>query len=441
MVDRKSIKCGSIRLALSALGLWACCGQAFSQVAPAVPARQVFYSTVKPLTDTIGQVQSDPRPKTAAGALQAFDWLIFGNVAIGGTYDNNVFDSPNKQAVYGARFQPSIIAERNTGIQRTLVYGVGDLRYYPSIGRTDLFGTTAGVEHVWEIQRDLVFRTQFDAARTQQNSSLVGVLSGSGTYYVKPVNYTSLFGSTSIEKSFGRFFTAIGGSVTGNIYDDTTDSLGKTIDEHFQDGTRTTLNGRVGYHITPIVYGFIEPSVNWGRFQSAKLDSDGYRIVGGLGTARISLFNGEIYAGVLTEHFSDPATSTLNRPVFGGRLSWYPTRFLTMTGSYDQSIGTSDFNPTIFSPGSVTKIDTSKFLASWSMRRNVTLDGSVQYQHFEYLNSTRLDNLTQYDIKISYMLTERLGVYLQDTYNQLISNTSGVAYNRNFVSLGATSKF
>jgi hypothetical protein len=181
--------------------------------------------------------------------------------------------------------------------------------------------------------------------------------------------------------------------------------------------------------------------VDWGRFQSSKLDSNGYRIVGGLGTARISLFNGEIYAGILTEHFSDPATSTLNRTIFGGRLSWYPTRFVTVTGSYDQSLGTSDFNPTLFRPGSITKIDTSKLVASWSMRRNITLDGSVQFQHYEYLNSARLDDLTQYGLRVSYMLTERLGVYLEDNYNQLTSNISGVAYNRNFISLGATSKF
>jgi Mrp family chromosome partitioning ATPase len=47
--------------------------------------------------------------------------------------------------------------------------------------------------------------------------------------------------STSVEKSFGRFFTAIGGSVTGNIYDNTTDSQGNVIDETFQNGTRETV--------------------------------------------------------------------------------------------------------------------------------------------------------------------------------------------------------
>jgi hypothetical protein len=441
MIDRKSIKCGSIRLAFSALGLWACCGQAWSQGAPPVPSRQVFYSKVEPLTDTIARVQNDPRPKTADGALQALDWLIYGNVSVGGVYDSNVFASPNQQSVYGTRFQPSVIAARNTGIQRTLVYGVGDLRYYPSLGQTDIVSTTAGLTHVWEIQRDLIFRSQFEATRGQQGSSLVSAVNGAGVQYTKLVNYTSLFASASIEKSFGRFFTAIGGSVTGNFYDDTTDSLGNVIDEHFQNGTRSTLNARLGYNITPIVYAFVEPSINSGRFNGSNLNSNGYQIVGGLGTARISLFNGEIYAGILTEHFSDPSISTLTRGIYGGRISWYPTRFVTVTGSFDQTLGTSDFSPTVFQSGSATKVDRSKLVANWGVLREVTLEGTVQYQHLEYLNSPRLDDLTQFGLKISYMFTPRLGIYLEDNYGILSSNTPGVAYTRNFVSLGAASKY
>ena len=441
MVDRKSIKCGSIRLALPALILWACCGQALSQGAPAVPSRQVFYSKVEPLTDIIARVQGDPRPKTADGALQALDWLIYGNVSVGGAYDSNVFASPNQQAVYGTRFQPSVIAARNTGIQRTLVYGVGDLRYYPSLGRTDLVSTTAGLTHIWEIQRDLVFRTQLEATRGQQGSSLVNAVNEASVLYTKPVNYTSLFASTSIEKTFGRFFTAIGGSVTGNFYDDTKDSLGNVIDEHFQNGTRSTMNARLGYNITPIVYAFVEPSVNSGRFKAANLNSNGFQIIGGLGTARISLFNGEIYAGTLIEHFSDPSISTLTQGIYGGRISWYPTRFVTVTGSFDQTLGTSDFSPTVFQSGSATKINTSKLMASWAMLRELTLDGNVQFQHYEYLNSPRRDDLTLFGSRISYMFTQRLGLYLEDNYGILKSNIPGVAYTRNFISLGATSKF
>jgi hypothetical protein len=163
--------------------------------------------------------------------------------------------------------------------------------------------------------------------------------------------------------------------------------------------------------------------------------------VGGLGTARISLFNGEIYAGALTEYFSDPLTPTLTRPVYGGRISWYPTRFLTVTGSFDQTLGTSDFSRTVFTPGSATIVDRSKLLASWGILRDLTLEGNVQFQHYRYLSSPRLDDFTSVGFKTTYMWTQGLGITLDYSYGILTSNTPGVAYNRNFVSLGASSRF
>ena len=144
---------------------------------------------------------------------QIADWLLYGNVTTGGAYDSNVFSAPTSQSVYGARIQPSIVAERNTGIQRTLLYGTGDFRYYPSISRVEAVNSTAGAAHVWEIQRDLLFRAQAEVTRGLEASGVTGALLAPGVLFVEPTSYTSLFGSTSIEKGFGRFFTAIGGSV------------------------------------------------------------------------------------------------------------------------------------------------------------------------------------------------------------------------------------
>ena len=439
IIDRKSKRwrlSGAVFSASLALG--ASCSQAFAQSAPTPPSRQVFYSNVEPLTDTIARVENDPRPKTSEGALQVLDWLVFGNVRLGSAYDSNEFASPNGVSVYGLQLQPSIVAERNTGIQRTLLYADGDFRYYPSIGRTDVVNSTVGLAHVWEIYRDLIFRSQFETTFGEQNSALVN---SNGLLYTKPYNYTGLFGSASIEKSFGRFFTAIGGSVTGNVYNNTTDSLGNVIDETFQNGTRETLNGRVGYHISPIVYAFIEPSVNWGQYQDSNLNSNGYQVIGGLGSGRIGYFKGEIYGGVLSEQFSDPSAPTLTRPAYGGRISWYPTRFLTVTGSLDQSVATSDFNPNVLLPGSPTVVDTAKLVASWAMLRKVTLEGRAEFRHYQYLGSNRLDDGWLFGAKAIYWLTEKVGITLNYQYGMLNSNVAGVDYNRNFVSLGATSKF
>src|SRR5262249_17349855 len=155
----------------ASLALGASCNQGFAQSGPTPPPRQVFYSDVQPLTDTIARVENDPRPKTSEGALQVLDWLVFGKLNLGSAYYSNQFASPNAVSAYGLELQPSLVAARNTGIQRTLLYVDGDFRYYPSLGRTDIVNTTVGLAHVWEIYRDLIFRSQFETTFGQQNSS------------------------------------------------------------------------------------------------------------------------------------------------------------------------------------------------------------------------------------------------------------------------------
>ena len=72
-----------------------------------------------------------------------------------------------------------------------------------------------------------------------------------------------------------------------------------------------------------------------------------------MGSDRISLFNGEIFAGYAQQRFDDPTIGEVSIPVVGGRVSWYRTRDLTFTFSGDRTFGTSDFNRNgVITPGS-----------------------------------------------------------------------------------------
>lgn len=186
------------RAAAGVVGLWPLAvgltlllsraGQA-ETAAPAVPQPQIFYSRIQPLTDTVLRAQGDPRPATADGALQLADWLVYSSLATGGAYDNNVNATPtNPIAAYGPRFQPTVIAERNTGIQQTFLYGTGDIRYYPIVNRTEFMDTTAGGVHVWEIQRDFIFRTQGQVTRGENAIGLTDI--GNGLIAINPVQST-----------------------------------------------------------------------------------------------------------------------------------------------------------------------------------------------------------------------------------------------------------
>ncbi len=406
-------------------------------------SQQIFYSSPEPLAATLERYKSgsDPRPTTADGKLQIADWLVSASFGYGGAYDSNVnASSVNKQSVYGANFQPRLLAERNTGIQRTQLYIDGDVRYYPSIGRVDLNGTKAGVIHVWEIQRDLIFRAQTQVAEVQAGSSFNNFLT-SGIYATTPVNYTQIFGSSSIQKDFGLVFTAIGGSITATKYRDTTDNLGNTINEQFQNGTVSTLNYRLGYNISPIVYTYVEPSMNWTRYQASNLDSHGYRVVGGIGSGLIGLFSGEVFAGYMKQQFDDPTVADVTSPVVGGKLSWFPTRVLTFTVTADETFGTSDTNALAFTPGSPTKITAVKVSGNWDFSYRYAFTAGFSDQRLNFLNSSRVDDYVAYNAGIIFKLRPGLGLQVGYAHQHLYSNFPGAPYSRDLVTVSGNTQF
>jgi hypothetical protein len=64
IIDRKSNRRQLIGAVFSAsLALGTSCGEAFAQSAPTPPSRQVFYSNLEPLTDTIATryIKQTPR--------------------------------------------------------------------------------------------------------------------------------------------------------------------------------------------------------------------------------------------------------------------------------------------------------------------------------------------------------------------------------------------
>jgi hypothetical protein len=404
---------------------------------------QIFYSGPEPLAATLDRMRSgsDPRPTTTEGKLQFFDWLLSAGVGWGGRYDTNVNATPiNPQKVWGTNFQPTLLAERNTGIQRTQLYLNGDITYYPSIGRTDLQGTRAGLIHVWEIQRDLIFRIQGQVAEVQSGSSFNNFLT-SGIYATTPVNYTQIFGSSSIQKEFGMFFSAIGGSITGTKYRDSTDNLGNVIDEQFQNGKVSTANFFFNYPTTTMIYTYVEPSMNWTHYQDSNLDSHGYRVVGGLGSGLISLFSGEVYGGYLKQKFDDPLTGDVTSPVVGGKLSWFPTRFLTFVASADQTFGTTDSNALAFTPGSPTKLTTTKVTGNWDVNYWYAFTAGFGNQRMEFLNTPRQDDFAVINAGIILKIRPGFGLQLGYAHQHLYSNVPGIPYTRDLFTVSGNTQF
>jgi hypothetical protein len=370
-------------------------------------------------------------------------WMLYPKVLVGTVFDSNVYQTEfGKKSEAGFRINPDITAELNEGIHKTQLYATGDARIFPSNSHADTIDATIGGTHVWEIERDLVFRAQAEYSRHEDTFNSGVALNGAGTAVVSPQFYNQFLLSASAKKTFGDFFVSLGGVVTRTIYDGGLDPLNNPVPQLLsRDGNVYTVIGRVGYALTPSVYVFLEPSYNWRNFDSSFYDSDGYRVVAGVGTDRVSLFSGELYAGFQQQNFSSAILGNSSGLVAGGKVTWLPTRDLSFVVSVDETLGQSTLS-TIGTPfGSAIKTTTAKVAANYEITRGLAASANLSYAYVSYVNDRRRDNDWTAGARLDYQMFRNFGVALQYEYTKVNSNAALASYTRNVVTLAGTYKY
>ena len=88
------------------------------------------------------------------------------------------------------------------------------------------------------------------------------------------------------------------------------------------------------------------------------------------------------FAGYATQRFDDPTVGDTSIPVVGGRLSWYPTRFLTHTFTADRTFASSDFSNNGVLLGSVTNTGTGLLPGSLVTSTTANLNGDWDVNRF-----------------------------------------------------------
>jgi hypothetical protein len=418
--------------ALAALA--AMCGGAFAQSAPNVD----IYFSQQPLA-TASPFAEPSRDYTG---VPAGAWMLYPTLLTGVVFDDNVYQTSSPRPAAGWRLNPGLIAIDDDGIHKTAVYGTFNAQLYPSAPDANVINGDIGFVNVWEAERDLTFRVQGDYTRLTDIYSNGVILTPSGpASIISPQEENQFTGSASVSKALGRFFASLGFQAQALTYDNVADSVGQSFSQRYRDGQIYTLAGRAGYWIGPAVYAFAETSGDWRHYTASDYDSDGYRAVAGLGTDRISLLRGEIYAGYQQQDYSDPRFGTVTDPVVGGKIAWYPTRALTLTGTLDESIGDS----TVYTPsnpiGSSTEATTSTLKADYEISQQWSASGQVGWSHIDYVHSPRVDDVVITDLRVNYKVFRNFGVALDYGFTRVDSNAVGASFTRDVVTLGATYKY
>src|SRR5262249_20728963 len=153
----------------------------------------------------------------------------------------------------------------------------------------------------------------------------------------------------AVTKTFEQAFVTLSATAFNILYDHNDNVLPPFQTSH--DGASFWFSGRVGYNF-PEFYVFAQGDYILQRFDNSLFNTNGYRVIGGVGRNDPSgLFRGEVYGGYQFQHqeqqfvpFGVPVVPVLgpqdtSTGVFGGRLSYYPTPYWTIIAQVDEILG------------------------------------------------------------------------------------------------------
>ena len=383
------------------------------------------------------------KPSREYRGIDLADWMLYPTFSAGAVYNDNLFlTAKNRVSAFGTRLHSSLIAERDAGIHRTTIYGEADARLYPDLGAANSVDARAGFLHRWEVQRDLVVKLQgqYDHTTVLNNGGLILTPTGASGTLVKLQSYNRYQATGSIQKDFDRLFVGLAAGAVKTAYDQL-NTTGGTLSQNYRDSLVTTVTARGGYWISPAFYAYTEAVGNFRDYADASFNSRGYRVIGGVGSDRISLFRGEIYGGYQQQFYDTALNGSFSSPVFGGKIFWYPTRAWTVAVSLDEAF-TDSSTPTPTNPhGNPARSTSARLSLSYQLAREWSASWFGGFEHSVYLGSPRIDNAYVTGASIIYGVYRNLGVSFNYTYFRVNSNAALSSYSRSVISVGATYKY
>src|SRR4051794_33778394 len=474
-IRRSLIKIGLAELA--ALGLLCSLHPAFAQSAPggATAAAAAGDGSPGALGGAIG-----PNPQFG---VSIGSWLFYPSLFVGAIFNDNVFAaSSNKVSAVGLRVRPSFEAINDSVVHKTAVYGTLDAQIYPGLQNpSGISGLTAsrtnpkdvqgraGVTHVWSPTAD--WTVSFLGDFTRQAGFFGTGIAGPANVIV-PTNavvrstgqsFNQLTGSVSIEKKItDRSFVRATGTVQGILYDGQNLFLPANVlvpTQNSGDRNLTYVGSlRGGYWVGPAIYVFAEGGADLRRYRNYLLDTNGYHAIAGLGSDRISLFRGEVYAGY-QEQFSARGFANLRTgaPAFGARLYYYPLEYLTVSVSASQTLGAAavpSLNAML--SGIVPTFAAVRTTQVWGQVDYAfspywTASARVGYGRSDYGGSVGAEDVIVAGAGVSYTFWRNVAVTVDYQFTKTTSNLPTISslfflpgftgYTQNIVSAGLTYRY
>jgi hypothetical protein len=418
---------------------------------------------------------------TGDQTLALGQWLVSGAVGVSTFYNSNIYQSSTPPILQGPGFEirPSLLADFNTGIYETSIYGNIDSRIYPTLDSSnDTFNRQAGILQKYSPLPDLLFTAQGNYAHSTNAGVLLNSTTPAATSIPSPIvspanpalpgvagvaanaqtvvdpndTYTA---TASVYKEFNRAYAIFGGSVSDTTFE-TTPSSNYNLAAYY---------GAGGIWFSPLFYAFVNGAQSF-YDPALGLSSASYFVKSGIGSDRIGFFQGSVYVGEQAITVADDG-GRAGGDLYGGAISYFPIQPWNMTFSVDRLRNIADITaPTSqalsgsfgalpsgatgglglsgvgISTNTSAQITTLAYRTSYTFSPQTSAFGVVSVTPIAYLGTSRVDYSWYAAVGIRHLLQDHLTLTFDYTFARYESEVSPSSnFTSNIIALGAIYTF
>jgi len=378
------------------------------------------------------------RPEFDAVGMRAGSFMIYPELELGITYDDNVFATPNNtqgDLYYGV--SPSVSVESDFGRHELNFSAYTDSRFYASETSEDRFDWGAAVDGVIDISQFTQVLASAGYDQLTEDRTSTNLVAGG----IEPTEYDVLNAALIFNQRFNRLTASVGALYSDYDYEDSPTIGGGINDQDFRDYNRWEIPARLSYDVSPDTSIFVRGAYNMREYDqqppavAVTRDSDGYEVGAGAAFDITNLIRGEAWVGYISQEFDQAGFQSIDGIDYGLTGEWYASDLTTITAGIDRSVEEST------TVGSSGHLDTNYQVGiAHELQRNIILTADASFLEVDFEGITRQDEVISAGAGIQYLLNRNAELALDYDYLSRDSNTIGFDYDKSVIGLALVLK-
>ena len=369
------------------------------------------------------------RPDYDPLGVRAGSFVIYPQVEIGESYDDNIFAVDNdEEDDFITVVSPEVNVESDWGRHALNLRGGGDAGFYFDNNDENFIDWFVATDGRLDVVRDTYLVGGLGWRRLHEDRGSPDDVAGQ-----EPTEYDIYSANLGAARELGRISARVDGIVDRYDFHDVDAQGGGQIDQDDRDRVQYQLIGRVGYEYLPDTEGFVRVIGRMREYDELEggfdRDSVGYAVLIGTELNFTPKVTGEVAAGYQHTTYDDDELSDVNSPALGGNVLWNVTGLTSIRA---------------FAQGSIeetTQADASGYIAArvggsveHELRRNILLGAGVTLGRDDYEGIDRTDDILIGTVSARYLINRNFYARAAFTHQTRNSDTDD-EYSRNIILL------